>query len=180
MIVDPLAQILLLLAAAVLVVAAARRVGLPAILGYLIVGTIFGPFALGLIDETDTTRLLAELGAFTGLDLQAGVKGEPACVSLSDGLPQSPPSQDLRPYGTRQLDADAALSAATASPGYPGKAERVILFHLEAFDWNCPQHITPRFSEAEMVQALEPVRIRIEQLEAENARLRERLSEAPP
>jgi len=121
-----------------------------------------------------------ELGAFTGLDLQAGVKGEPACVSLSDGLPQSPPSQDLRPYGTRQLDADAALSAATASPGYPGKAERVILFHLEAFDWNCPQHITPRFSEAEMVQALEPVRIRIEQLEAENARLRERLGEAPP
>jgi CPA2 family monovalent cation:H+ antiporter-2 len=62
MIVDPLAQILLLLAAAVLVVAAARRVGLPAILGYLIVGTIFGPFALGLMDETDTTRLLAELG----------------------------------------------------------------------------------------------------------------------
>jgi predicted pyridoxine 5'-phosphate oxidase superfamily flavin-nucleotide-binding protein len=48
---------------------------------------------------------------------------------------------------TRQLDADAALSAATASPDYPGKAERVILFHLEAFDWNCPQHITPRFSE---------------------------------
>jgi predicted pyridoxine 5'-phosphate oxidase superfamily flavin-nucleotide-binding protein len=80
---------------------------------------------------------------------------------------------------TRQLDADAALSAATASPGYPGKAERVILFHLEAFDWNCPQHITPRFSETEMVQALEPVRIRIEQLEAENARLRERLGEAP-
>ena len=62
MIVDPLAQILLLLAAAVLVVAAARRVGLPAILGYLIVGTIFGPFALGLMDETETTRLLAELG----------------------------------------------------------------------------------------------------------------------
>ena len=80
---------------------------------------------------------------------------------------------------TRQLDADAALSAATASPGYPGKAERVILFHLEAFDWNCPQHITPRFSETEMVQALEPVRIRIEQLEAENARLRERLGDAP-
>jgi len=79
---------------------------------------------------------------------------------------------------TRQLDADAALAAATASPGYPGKAERVILFHLEAFDWNCPQHITPRFSEAELVKALEPARIRMEQLEAENERLRERLGEA--
>lgn len=62
MIDDPLAQILILLAAAVLVVALARRVGLPAILGYLIVGTLFGPFALGAIDDTGTTRLLAELG----------------------------------------------------------------------------------------------------------------------
>ena len=62
MIVDPLAQVLLLLAAAVLVVALARRVGMPAILGYLIVGTILGPHAFSLFDETATTRLLAELG----------------------------------------------------------------------------------------------------------------------
>jgi hypothetical protein len=32
------------------------------------------------------------------------------------------------------------------------------LLRLEAFDWNCPQHITPRFTEAELAQALEPVR----------------------
>ncbi len=62
MIDDPLAQVLLLLAAAVLVVALARRIGLPAILGYLLVGTACGPFALGLIEESSTTRLLAELG----------------------------------------------------------------------------------------------------------------------
>lgn len=62
MIDDPLAQVLVLLAAAILVVALARRVGLPTILGYLVVGTLFGPLALGAIDETDTTRLLAELG----------------------------------------------------------------------------------------------------------------------
>lgn len=80
---------------------------------------------------------------------------------------------------SRQLDADAALAVATSSPGYPGKAERVILFHLEAFDWNCPQHITPRFSEAELAKALEPVHNRLERLEAENARLRERLGDTP-
>ena len=62
MIADPLAQILLLLAAAVGVVALARRVGLPAILGYLIVGIAVGPHALGVFDETDATRRLAELG----------------------------------------------------------------------------------------------------------------------
>ncbi len=62
MITDPLAQILLLLAAAVGVVALARRAGLPAILGYLVVGVALGPHALGLFDETEGTRLLAELG----------------------------------------------------------------------------------------------------------------------
>ena len=62
MISDPLAQALLLLAAAVGVVALARRAGLPAILGYLIVGVVVGPHALGVFDETEGTRLLAELG----------------------------------------------------------------------------------------------------------------------
>ncbi|MFM8517600.1 MAG: cation:proton antiporter [Nevskiaceae bacterium] len=62
MIEDPLAAVLLLLAAAVLVVAFARRVGLPAILGYLAVGALLGPHALSLTSGSDTTRLLAELG----------------------------------------------------------------------------------------------------------------------
>ncbi|MGX1931294.1 pyridoxamine 5'-phosphate oxidase family protein [Flagellimonas sp. 2504JD4-2] len=29
---------------------------------------------------------------------------------------------------------------------YDYKAERIFLFHIKAFDWNCPQHITPRFT----------------------------------
>ena len=45
--------------------------------------------------------------------------------------------------------------------------------HLDAFDWNCPQHITPRFTEAEIDAALAPVRERLAQLEAENKALRE-------
>ena len=51
--------------------------------------------------------------------------------------------------------------------------ERAILIHLEGFDWNCPQHITPRFTEAELSRILEPIRHRLEALEAENKRLRE-------
>jgi len=62
MVEDPLTQVLVLLAAALLVVALARRLGLPAILGYLAVGTLLGPFAFGFIDGSATTRLLAELG----------------------------------------------------------------------------------------------------------------------
>ncbi len=36
--------------------------------------------------------------------------------------------------------------------------ERVILIHVEAFDWNCPQHITPRYTMEELQQVLAPVR----------------------
>jgi CPA2 family monovalent cation:H+ antiporter-2 len=59
---SPLPLILVLLAASVFVVTLARRLGLPAILGYVTVGLILGPHASGLFAESDTTHLLAELG----------------------------------------------------------------------------------------------------------------------
>jgi len=33
---------------------------------------------------------------------------------------------------------------------YRARVERGFLIHIEAFDWNCPQHITPRYSESEL------------------------------
>src|SRR4051812_41059596 len=59
---SPLALIIVLLAASVFVVTLARRLGLPAILGYVTVGLALGPHALGLFPESETTHLLAELG----------------------------------------------------------------------------------------------------------------------
>lgn len=32
------------------------------------------------------------------------------------------------------------------SLGYKAKVERIIVFHIKGFDWNCPQHITPKFT----------------------------------
>lgn len=55
--------------------------------------------------------------------------------------------------------------------------ERAVLIHVEAFDWNCPQHITPRYTLEELQESLEPVRKRLEALEAENAELRRRLTQ---
>ena len=70
---------------------------------------------------------------------------------------------------------DPALEARLATPGYRGKAERAFVLRLAAFDWNCSQHIVPRFSEVELASAMAPIRRRIEDLEAENKMLRERL-----
>jgi len=75
----------------------------------------------------------------------------------------------------KDLAADPELAAKLAMPGYPAKMERAFLLHLDGFSWNCPQHITPRFTEAEIDTALAPVRARIAQLEAENKMLRGRL-----
>ena len=57
-------------------------------------------------------------------------------------------------------------------PGEKSPAERALVIHVEAFDWNCPQHITPRYTEEELVKILEPMRRRLDALEAENKRLR--------
>lgn len=79
---------------------------------------------------------------------------------------------------TVPLDADAALTAAVLE-GASGKVERIIRLTLQNFDWNCPQHIVPRYTEAELVEALRPVNERLAALEAENAALRAQAEGAP-
>jgi monovalent cation:H+ antiporter-2, CPA2 family len=58
----PLAQALILLAGSVFLVSLVRRLALPTSLAYLLVGLTLGPHALGVISDSGTTRLLAELG----------------------------------------------------------------------------------------------------------------------
>ena len=58
---------------------------------------------------------------------------------------------------------------------YPNKSERIILFHVKAFDWNCPQHITPRYSEEDVADYVKDKDLRINVLERENANLRAKL-----
>ena len=62
MIEQPLTQVLILLAGSLLVVTLVRRMRLPAILGYLLTGMALGPFAFGLVSDSSTTQLLAQLG----------------------------------------------------------------------------------------------------------------------
>ena len=47
-------------------------------------------------------------------------------------------------------DAPPELVFEVELPGYRARIERVIVIRVEAFDWNCPQHITPRFTAAEL------------------------------
>lgn len=76
----------------------------------------------------------------------------------------------------RDLASGPDLAAKLVFPGYKARPERALLLHLAAFDWNCQQHITPRFSEAELAETIAPVRSRLQQLDDENRALRERLA----
>jgi predicted pyridoxine 5'-phosphate oxidase superfamily flavin-nucleotide-binding protein len=58
-------------------------------------------------------------------------------------------------------------------PGSKDVIERAYVIRVEAFDWNCPRHITPRFTEAQIKEALAPFERRMQELENENKELRE-------
>ncbi len=62
-------------------------------------------------------------------------------------------------------------------PAYEATTERVYVIRVEAFDWNCQQHIIPRFTEEEIRDGLEPIEKRMQELEEENRKLREQLAQ---
>ena len=62
-------------------------------------------------------------------------------------------------------------------PGYKAVIERVFVIHVEAYDWNCPQHITPRYTAEEIRSAVHDVEEKLRTLEAENKRLRDEVAQ---
>jgi predicted pyridoxine 5'-phosphate oxidase superfamily flavin-nucleotide-binding protein len=88
----------------------------------------------------------------------------------------------LKIFGRMQVvdaRADPKLAKKVAVPDYAGRVERAMLITVVAFDWNCPQHITPRFTEAEIRDALAPVYDELAILRAENDRLKRELNAVP-
>jgi predicted pyridoxine 5'-phosphate oxidase superfamily flavin-nucleotide-binding protein len=63
-------------------------------------------------------------------------------------------------------------------PGYKAVIERVYVIHVEAFDWNCQQHIIPRYTAEEIQAAVHGVEERVGALENENKRLKQELAHA--
>jgi predicted pyridoxine 5'-phosphate oxidase superfamily flavin-nucleotide-binding protein len=61
---------------------------------------------------------------------------------------------------------EPAVLAALRIEGYKARVERAVIITVAAFDWNCPQHITPRFTEAEVQAAIAPLMAELESLRA--------------
>jgi uncharacterized protein len=61
-------------------------------------------------------------------------------------------------------------------PEYKAVTERVYVIRIEAFDWNCQQHIIPRFTVEEIRDVLEPIEKQMQELQKENEGLRTKLT----
>jgi predicted pyridoxine 5'-phosphate oxidase superfamily flavin-nucleotide-binding protein len=66
----------------------------------------------------------------------------------------------------------AELIDRARDPEYKAQVEAIMVIHVEAFDWNCQQHITPRYTTEQVQQVIAPLEARIQELEAENAALK--------
>ena len=93
------------------------------------------------------------------------LENDKACIFLMD----YPNRRRIKIWGrARVVDDDAELLARLTDEDYTGVPERAVVFEITAWDVNCPQHITPRFTETQVAEIIAPLRQRIADLEAEN------------
>ena len=65
-----------------------------------------------------------------------------------------------------ELADSSELAANLMDEAYGAKIERGFVIDIEAFDWNCPQHITPRYTQSDITEIVAPLQQRIAELEA--------------
>jgi len=83
-------------------------------------------------------------------------------------------------WGTAEVvEDDPALLERLTDPEYAGNPERAFVFHVEAWDVNCPQHIPQRFTREEISAEVEQLQSRIDALEAEIQHLRHTQQQPP-
>ncbi len=74
----------------------------------------------------------------------------------------------IKVWGTaRMVEDDPTLVTTLQSPDYPARVERAIVFEVEAWDRNCPQHIHQRFLGTEVIPVVRQLQDRIKELEAQ-------------
>lgn len=122
----------------------------------------------GFLKPLDATRL-----AFVDF------RGNMQYISMGNLATNSKVSLILVDYPTRtrlkiyaeaeivELKDDPALFAKLNLENYKFRPERMVVLHVKAYDWNCPQHITPRYTLAEIEEAFASQQHYIEKLEAE-------------
>ena len=83
-----------------------------------------------------------------------------------------PGRRRIKIWGRARVADDPELMARLTDADYDGVPEQAVVFEIAAWDVNCPQHITPRYSQAEVDEIVAPLEKRITELETELETLR--------
>ena len=76
-------------------------------------------------------------------------------------------SRRIKLWGiARAVEDEPALLDQLRDPSYPGEVERAILFTIEAWDVNCPQHSHKRFSQTTVASAVKQLQSQVQELQA--------------
>jgi predicted pyridoxine 5'-phosphate oxidase superfamily flavin-nucleotide-binding protein len=79
--------------------------------------------------------------------------------------------QRIKVWGQAEVIEDnVELNERLRDPDYAGRVERSILFHIKAWDANCPQHIHKRYPQSQIAPIIEGLQTRVAELEAKLAR----------
>lgn len=101
------------------------------------------------------------------------LKGDDRAAFFFIDYPNKARLKALGRISVRSKEDEPAIIERFAALNYKAAIERVFVVELAGIDWNCPQHITPRFTAAD----LQPLAAKIKMLEEENAKLKARLGE---
>ena len=89
-----------------------------------------------------------------------------------------PNRRRIKLWGTAEfVEGDDELLSRLTDPEYRGKPQRAFVFHIEAWDVNCPQHIKPRWTDEEFAPVVAELRAAVDRLEGDNRRLRKQLAD---
>jgi uncharacterized protein len=87
-----------------------------------------------------------------------------------------PSKTRLKIYAEAQvlaLEENLELAEKLKIENYKAKPERIIVLKIKAFDWNCQQHISPRYTVAQIQEVFEAQQAYIQQLEEELKKLKQ-------
>ncbi len=121
---------------------------------------ILDPSSIGFADFRGNLQYIS-VGNFDGDDR----------VSLF--LMDYPRRRRLKILGRARAEVEPAIAARLTDAGYGAPGERAIVVRIEALSWNCPRHLTPRFTEAEIGPTIDKLTARIGELEQLLAQLTE-------
>ncbi|WP_170386949.1 pyridoxamine 5'-phosphate oxidase family protein [Ruegeria atlantica] len=124
---------------------------------------VLGPQTIGYADFTGNKQYISR-GNLDGNDRTA--------LILMDYANQ----RRLKVLGRVEFTEGEAAAASLYPESAQAPAERAVIIQVEALDWNCPRHITPRFTEAELRPHLNALGQQLAQLQAENEKLKQELT----